>query len=61
MVNKTTANRANVSKLRLEVLRIAEPCKRRQALDSWLEVATPGEVRKHWHGWMGAFPAWAKK
>ena len=27
--------------------------------NSWLGVATPGEVRKHWSGWMGPWPMWA--
>jgi hypothetical protein len=32
---------------------------RPQAIDSWLELATGGEVRRYWRPWMGAMPGWA--
>lgn len=33
----------------------------RQAIDAWLALATPGEVRRYWKRWMGRLPGWAEK
>ena len=30
-----------------------------QRRDAWLEVATAGEVRRHWRSRWGALPPWA--
>ena len=46
--------------LRLQAARDAPKEKRQQAIESWLEVASPTEVRKHWRKWMGQIPGWAK-
>jgi len=45
---------------RLAILRNAAPEQIASAYDSWLQVATGAQVRRHWRRWMGAFPAWAK-
>ena len=44
----------------LDRLNVSAPEYRAQAYDEWLGVATPGEVRRHWRQWMGAFPQWAE-
>lgn len=57
--------RAEQAKIRLRNLLNAAPEYRRQLLDNWLELATPGEVRKAW-GRVGRvmngrpMPPWAK-
>lgn len=38
-----------------------EKAKLRQAIDDWLQVATPAEIRKNWRRHWGPMPAWAKK
>jgi len=45
---------------RLNALKAAQPEMRAQCYDSWLQVATGAQVRRHWRRWMGAFPVWAK-
>lgn len=45
---------------RLATLKSAPPEMRAQCYDSWLQVATASQVRRHWRRWMGAFPGWAK-
>jgi hypothetical protein len=54
-------NRKQTATERLNALKKAAPEMRAQTCDSWLEVATGGEVRKHWKKWMGSFPKWAAK
>jgi hypothetical protein len=53
----TRADRAKAALIRLKEY---GPEYRAQAYDDWLGVATPGEVRRHWRQWMGAFPQWAE-
>ena len=31
------------------------------AVDAWVDLATPGEIRRHWCNWMGAMPEWARQ
>mgnify|MGYP006995569361 CR=1 FL=1 len=45
---------------RLEALKAAPVELRPQSYDSWLEVATAAQVRRHWRRWMGVFPGWAR-
>jgi hypothetical protein len=55
-------DRAKMAARYLDILRNEQDVARiNQAYQGWLHYATSGEIRKHWRGWMGAFPAWAKK
>jgi hypothetical protein len=60
MSTATTATTATTAAARLKSLRAAPPEMIPQEYDSWLQVATSSQVRRHWRRWMGAFPAWAK-
>jgi hypothetical protein len=51
---------ATTAAARLQRLRAAPPEMVAQEFDSWLQVATASQVRRHWRKWMGAFPEWAK-
>ena len=53
--------RADKAKATLAALRQASPETRAQAYDNWLYYAAPGEIRRNWRKWMGAFPGWATK
>lgn len=44
----------------LRRLQQCQPEYRAQLFDDWIEVATGGEVRRHWRAWMGPFPAWGR-
>ena len=52
--------RADRAKAALTRMHQSSPEYHAQAYDEWLGVATPGEVRRHWKPWMGAFPQWAE-
>lgn len=56
---RPVTGRAAKATERLAALKDAAPEKRAQALDAWLQVATPAEVRRAWKDWMGHFPEWA--
>ena len=49
-----------VARERLAAVRAVDAARRAAAIDSWLELATPGEVRRAWRAWMGALPLWAR-
>lgn len=53
-------SRKDVAASRLALLREAAPEHRHQRYGDWLQVATAGEVRRHWRPWMGRFPTWAQ-
>lgn len=53
-------HRHQMATKRLAQVKSASPEKRAQAIDSWLELATRGEVRRNWRAWMGPLPGWAK-
>lgn len=52
-------SRPIVERERRERAIAASPENRRAAIDSWLEVATASEVRRHWREYWGAPPAWS--
>jgi len=56
---ETTMTRKLMALERLTTARRAGIEYRPQAIDSWLELATGGEVRRYWRPWMGAMPGWA--
>lgn len=57
--------RANWAAERLAYLHLAHKLERFEFIEqrfySWLELATPGEVRRYYRNWMGSFPSWATK
>jgi hypothetical protein len=46
---------------RLAAMRAAPPERIPQLYDSWLQLATPGEVRRFWRRWMGPCPGWVTR
>ena len=39
--------------------RQAQTCRSTAALQDWVRLATPAQVRRGWRAWMGQRPAWA--
>lgn len=48
MLTQHTTTRAERAAFRLDRLLSAQPEFRHQLLEDWLQIATPGEVRRHW-------------
>lgn len=63
MTESTWSNRAERAKVRLEYLVGCQPEYHHQRLDAWLEIATPGEVRRNWRKVARGrpIPGWAKR
>jgi hypothetical protein len=66
----TASPRAALARERFDRLIAARPETRHQALDDWLQIATGGEVRRHWprvmreaslRGLRAAIPPWAAR
>jgi hypothetical protein len=52
-------NRKEKASTMLAYLKKTTQQERNQRIESWLSVATPGEVRKHWRKSWGIMPGWA--
>ena len=57
---RKTESRAALAYERLYLLRDCPPEHFAQRLDSWLQLATGGEVRRAWRKTWGAMPMWAR-